>query len=396
MVGASGVQFGPATREYYEQNQWAMTTVSSTVPDPPPAQRKREPGEPAFLKPLPSQDYLSSLLTILNTIPESHNALLMKNHVLPNYGQDPQWWSGSPIALPQTIDLDNQRQDDHRLDIIQETQRIMAFLDYTERAYGSVEPLTQIDGSHGSAGDTQAVRFLEAWHNAATHLEPEAGHGKLFQTTAEETRPGDVSNPSFKCLTPTLSNRGDDPPASLYDVLDDTIWANDPDGSKEVHASISSVAEVLVMMVKQPDSNATGLNMDIPLSWYVDRYMTEHEARAKQMRKDRAEEKKKLALIDQEAQKHSRFSYNGKTGNALDLLEVAMSAMTMEPLNSQGEPIPNPNAERDARLHRQLQGVYDRVKRKLEGTVDFHLRKENFTEIKVSSQDREGQGTRGV
>lgn len=366
MVGSSGVQFGPATREYYEQSQWALTTVSSTIPDPAPAQRKREPGEPSFMKPLPSQDYLPSLLTILSTIPESHNALLLKNHLLPDYGQDTQWWSGTPIALPQTIDLDDQHQpqNDRRLDIVHETQRIMAFLDSTDRAYGSAEPLAKIDGPHGSEGDKEAVRFLEAWHDAAIHLEPGVGHERLFQTTAQEVRPGEVSNPSFKCLTPTLTNRGGDSPASLYDVLDNTIWANDLDGSKEVHASIGSVAEVLVMIVKQPDSTATGLNVDIPVAWYVDRYMAQHEVKAKQMRKDCAEKRKQIAQIQEKAQKLSKFHYNGASGEVLDLLEVAMSAMTMEPLDPQES---LPNAERDTKLHRQLQNVYNRVKRKLEG-----------------------------
>ncbi|KAF9631352.1 ubiquitin interaction motif protein [Lasiodiplodia theobromae] len=363
VVGASGVQFGPATREYYEQNQWAMTTVSSTVPDPPPSQRKREPGEPAFMKPLPSQDYLPSLITILNTIPMSHNALLMKNHLLPHYGQDPQWWTGNPIAVAQTIDLDDVRQEDGRTEIIHETQRIMAFLDYTDRAYGSVEPLNKIEGS---VGDTEAVRFLDAWQAAASQIEPGAGHDKLFETTAREILSGEVSSASFKCLMPILSNRGADGPASLYDVLDETIWSNDLDGSKDVQASISSLAEVLVMVVKQPDSTATGLNMTIPSSWYVDRYMAQNETKAKQMRRACAEKKKELADIEAQTQRYSRFHHNGTSGSSLDLLEVAMSAMTMQPLSPTGDPMPNPNAERDARLHQKIQSVYDRVKRKLE------------------------------
>ncbi|KAH7059105.1 hypothetical protein B0J12DRAFT_652632 [Macrophomina phaseolina] len=366
VVGSSGVQFGPATREHYEQNQWAMTTVSSTIPDPPPAQRKREPGEPAFLKPMASQDYLPSLLTILNTIPASHNALLMKDHILPDYGKDPQWWSGNPIVMSQTIDLDNQQNNETQTDVIHETQRIMAFLDYTDRAYGSAEPLNKTHGTNGSDGDTDATRFLEAWHVAATRLEPSAGYEKLFETKAQEVRAGEVSEASFKCFTPTLSNRGSESSASLYDVLDETVWANDLDGSKDVHASISSIADVLVMVVKQPDSAATGLNMTIPVSWYADRYLKQHEARAKQMRRDRADKEKQLAEIDARNRKLSRFHYNGASGSSLELLEVAMSAMTMEPLSLTGEPVAKPNAERDARLHRQIKSVYDRVKRKLD------------------------------
>lgn len=366
MVGSSGVQFGPATREYYEQNQWAMTTVSSTVPDPPPAQRKREPGEPAFMKPMASQDYLPSLLTILQAIPAAHNALLMKSHLLPDYGKDPQWWSGNPIALSQTIDLDNQQENNTQLDIIYETQRIIAFLDYTDRAYASVEPLNKIHDTNGSDGDTEVTRFLEAWHNAATHLQPGAGIERLFETKAQEARAGDVSDENFKCFTPILSNRGNDAPASLYDVLDETIWANDLDGSNDVHASISSIADILVMVVKQPDSTATGLNMIIPVSWYADRYLKQNEARAKQMRKDRAEKEKKLMEIDAQSKKLSKFQYNGTSGSSLELLEVAMSAMAMESLSLTGEAVANPHSERDARLHRQIQGVYDRVKNKLE------------------------------
>ncbi|KAK8169935.1 hypothetical protein IWX90DRAFT_431186 [Phyllosticta citrichinensis] len=375
VVGGTGVQFGPATREHYESSQWALTTVSNTIPDLPPNQRTRNQDEPAFLKPLPSQDYLPALLTILERIPMARNALLLKNHVLPSYGQEPLWWSGTPIALPQTI-IDGQEDSGTDGKLIHETQRLMAFLHATARAYGSAEALTKLEWFRHPAWlseEKDAIRFLWSWMAAATRFEPADGLEGLFETTAHQVQSGNSSRPSFKCLTPVLDNGGSGACLSLYDVLDDTIWSNDPDGTKDVHASIDHIAEVLVLILKQPDVGANGLNMIIPPSWFADRYLTEHESKSKQMRKDRAEYRGRIAEIQQSIQKYARFSYQGKTGDALALLETAMSAFgapSKEDVETDGDvdmgATDEVDSSQDDEVLGQLQSIYDNVKAKIE------------------------------
>ncbi|KAK7625128.1 hypothetical protein IWX48DRAFT_656890 [Phyllosticta citricarpa] len=370
VVGGTGVQFGPATREHYESSQWALTTVSNTIPDPPPNQRFRNQDEPAFLKPLPSQDYLPALLTILERIPMARNALLLKKHVLPDYGQESLWWSGTPVTLPQTI-VDGQEDSSADGKLICETQRLMAFLHATERAYGSAEALTKLEWFRHPAWmseEKDAIRFLWSWTAAATRFEPSGRLQGLFETTAHQVQSGNSSQPSFKCLTPVLDNGGSGACLSLYDILDDTIWSNDPDGTKDVHASIDHIADVLVLILKQPDVGANGLNMTIPASWFADRYLSEHESKSKQMRKDRAEYRSRIAEIQRNVQKYARFSYQGKTGDALALLETAMSAFgasNKDHVEADGDVVMEIGVQDDEVLG-QLQSIYDKVKVKVE------------------------------
>jgi len=56
VTGTEVVHFGPATRSQYEQGQWDMVPIGKSSArevfvEPEPADRKREPGTPAFLKP---------------------------------------------------------------------------------------------------------------------------------------------------------------------------------------------------------------------------------------------------------------------------------------------------------------------------------------------------------
>src|SRR5579862_2609017 len=81
--------FGPATRGHYEDADWAVATVGSGTheifPNPEPVDRRRIPGEPAFLKPSLSAHTLASFITVLHSIPLARRALLFQDHLLPNY-----------------------------------------------------------------------------------------------------------------------------------------------------------------------------------------------------------------------------------------------------------------------------------------------------------------------
>ena len=95
VIGNSGPHFGPATKSYYDNSKWAITLAGSSthefIPDVEINQRKREEGGPAFIKPLPSGDYLSALFTILHSIPLVRNAFLSPENLLPNYGYNRNW-----------------------------------------------------------------------------------------------------------------------------------------------------------------------------------------------------------------------------------------------------------------------------------------------------------------
>src|SRR5947209_17635640 len=71
--------FGPAPPNHeYDPLKWSLTTTTQANEiflDPSPADRRRNPGEPAFLKPPAAGNNISALFTILNNIPAAREAL---------------------------------------------------------------------------------------------------------------------------------------------------------------------------------------------------------------------------------------------------------------------------------------------------------------------------------
>src|SRR5437016_1780096 len=142
--GVTDRHFGRATRSHYYSSTWADTTVGASTHeiylDPEPVDRKRNPGEPVFLKPSPSGHTLASWLTISHSIPLARAALLCPQYLLPNYGHDDEWWNGTPAKVPRIVHAeDGMNMTSGRNELLFETQRLMAFLSKTNRAYGSAE-----------------------------------------------------------------------------------------------------------------------------------------------------------------------------------------------------------------------------------------------------------------
>lgn len=142
----------------YDPNQWALTTTQTheIFLDPSPEDRKRSPGEPVFLRPSSSGTNLSAALTILHSIPLAREGLLVRGHVRPDYGHDDQWWNGQRVRTLRVVDVDDE--ESQIVEEIVEVQRLMAFLDQSTRAYGSVEGLVvmynlQDDSQSGNPPD---------------------------------------------------------------------------------------------------------------------------------------------------------------------------------------------------------------------------------------------------
>jgi hypothetical protein len=137
--------FAPAQEnKKYIPSEWALTTTvtQEVTQEPPPVERKRAPGTPAFLRPSFSSYYLAGALTILHSIPRARECFLARDYALPDYGYNPKWWTGEKIEVPRIIDLDGPRYSlSDAKEEVEEVQRLMAFLDGTDRAYGCVEVL---------------------------------------------------------------------------------------------------------------------------------------------------------------------------------------------------------------------------------------------------------------
>ena len=276
-----GANFKPATKSYYDPTQWSMTTTRQFLPNPDPEFRKRMEGAPAFMKPSMRDDYLPALITVLHQIPLAREALLARDSVLQDYGWGDDWWDGEPIPLKQvTITDDNNRTSQLDADnVVIETQRLMAFLELSSRAYGNVSVLGQVAES-GDDGDEGAIdKFLMAWVVQITDLLPDYPLRHIFDTHAisDASRPTDEEGNNVTVRVIKLFGSAED----LYQALDDALWNTwTPESSTMPYLSFG---EILVFQQDKKTDLARGqaTGFDAPISWYADRYLKENVPQAK-------------------------------------------------------------------------------------------------------------------
>lgn len=282
--------FGEATREHYDEGNWAMTLFNASsqeiIISPDPEDRKRVDGEPAFLRPSPDNQYLGGFITILHSIPLAREALLCKNHLLSNYGHDPQWWNGQPISLPKIVTMqDAQDGDTDWDDILHETQRLIAFLDSTIRSFGSTDALASVKSMSTYDPEGSVGKFLEAWQDAAIRADPGNKLANIFSSNAYK-RPLSVHDTpihkEFFSLDPYVEPEHGQ---TLYDVLDRTMWADRP-GDELDDVWLGDTADVLTIRMEGTDATDS-VDVKIPAVFYPDRYLADCRDLAREFRAER-------------------------------------------------------------------------------------------------------------
>ncbi|KAL5332666.1 hypothetical protein BJX70DRAFT_383526 [Aspergillus crustosus] len=283
-VTNSNQKFGRATRDHYDEGAWAMTVFNSSareiVISPDPVARKKQAAEPAFIRPSEGSLHLSGLLTILHSIPLAREALLLRNKVLSNYGHEAQWWNGQPINLPKIVTIDEAQDGDTEWDdILYESQRIMTFLDSTNRAFGSSDALASLKSMSTYDSESSVGKFLEAWQESALRADPGNPLSTVFSSIAykrplqfEDTpMDGDDSpiDKEFFTLEPYIEPIHGQ---TLYDVLDATMWADSP-GEELDDVWLEHVADVLTIRLDSVEAGAKAVDVKVPAAFYPDRYL---------------------------------------------------------------------------------------------------------------------------
>lgn len=378
-TAANEPHFGKATRDYYDENQWAMTSMApfqssfqEVVTCPDPEDRKKLDDEPVFIRPTQDNLYLGGFLTIAHEIPLAREALLLRNKVLFDYGHDAQWWNGQAINLPKIVTVhDNHDADNDWEDIIHETQRLMAFLDSTQRAFGSSDALAKLRQMTSTSSDSEEIvaRFLETWHSAAIRADPENRLATIFMSHAYKQTPfeqGDepISKEVF-LFEPSMEQIHGQ---TLYDVLDTAIWCDQP-GTELDDVWLEHVGEVLVMKLDS-STEASSVDVKIPAVFYPDRYMSACRDLARDMRSKRLEVREDVQKLEQLM---SRFTTpRSKVGTLttrgiLEKAATAVSVLAKNPANGADPMTSEMTNERAERIAESLRKVSARVETKLKG-----------------------------
>ena len=335
-VTGTGQQFGKAERAFYDPAKWSMMPIASSrevVNHPPPERRHRVDGQPAFLQGSKDTGYLASMLTIYHNIPLAREALLLPSMKILAYGHDPSWWSGASDENIKSLSVEAESDHDRaKVHLLAEIQCLMAFLDNTQRAYGSVNALADLDSVRSVRAATPFQKPLIAWEDASMSLCPDEQLDKVFTTTATKLDADQaIKSRELVGLEFPAPYAGQ----PLVDVLDTNIW-NDALNQDLEDVWFSDCAEVFTMRLYDPQNKAEGLGIPIPLEWHPDRYSWECRAQTHQMRTETQLMQKEIARYAH-AQRQCIFARDrsGAIANIKDVLNsVNQSAHTMEPSNS--------------------------------------------------------------
>jgi len=285
--------FGPANRGHYDLSQWALTVPDSHAteiyPDLDVWGLVRTGNVPVIMKPQNSTNLLPALLSIIGRIPLAQKLILEGPPKLDDYGASGSWWMGLAIQSPRIVDAEEEAAVTDYIEFLAETQRLIAFLQGSERLYGSVEPIQSYNlmrnvYSHesGVTVNSEAERFLRAWSIATSYQTDDAEVSYLFRSSV-------VINGSevpFEQLDIPVGPTTEQ--ISLYEAVDKLIWEADADGVAAETRYLSHVAPILVLHLTNPDTSNWQLQVKVPGVWYLDRYMAENTETTRQMRRNRA------------------------------------------------------------------------------------------------------------
>lgn len=323
--------FGPAKRDDYDSN-WTMTAIGSRTKEimlnPEPIDRKRERNVPAFLKPTSQTFRLAALLKILQTISISREALLCRDKMLSDFGWDAEWWDGTAIRSPKVSELSQPSYFNDREEIIHETQRLVAFLEETDRAYGSIDVLANLDGLRGKEYASILPAFLDQWRELADHFAPNLPIVDVCRSVLKKEnfeRPEEDETYWISVLDLRVDETIADKGQTLYEVIDDTLW---PDPKQNVFDKVyfDKIADVFTMDVARVSETGSGLGIKIPSVWYSDRYLRSSNEQVQEMQAIKAVIRKEISQIEEAKSKVTEVTVStiqNPTVDATHLLKAA-------------------------------------------------------------------------
>ena len=311
-VTNTGQHFRKTTGNYPDTEKWAMTVSKATAREitenPPAVDRQRASGEPAFLRAF-DRLHLSNLpplLTILHAIPLARAALLCPKYQ-PIYSYDPQWWTGHPSEAFKITSVDEHGDPQYSDGALIECQRLMAFLDDTQRAYANVDAFVDVYSS--VKDDSDLNEFLGTWSKQAEKVDPLDPLCRVFTSKGIKEHHGE-SQRSFHALEPRANPEKNQ---SFIDILDELIWNDENIGETPRPPDypldniwLDEIGDIVTIRLTDPLKQGR-LGVSVPATWYPDRYMKSWRDASLEMRKRKQLIRRERAKIERKITGLTRY-----------------------------------------------------------------------------------------
>lgn len=339
----SATYFGPANRNEYDPAQWAMVPSSTAVQtvredDPPPSQRSRTPGAPAFLvegSGSPATHHLGAFLTILHEIPLARNQLLQAGEVAASYGHNTFWWKGQQIIAPHVLAQTQAGSPEweaapEEKAFEEEIHRLMAFLDSTERSYGSAGVLTDLlpttwHGIERQFYETFASRNQDQIRPFYTSvsLVPAAPNAQI----AVDDEVDEEQEERFGVLETNNSKADFENTWTLYELLDQVMWGDmlswaveKPEAARM--AVFRDMGEIFIINIT---GEGPSQSIEVPEEFYPERWLVSRKEEAWRMQLGWRHIKK--ISIDLEKAKSKLYEFRDpETGRTHNIQQLATQA----------------------------------------------------------------------
>lgn len=324
-VTSNGGYFGPANRPDYDPDQWAMVPLRLRQTDPRPVSRQRAPGNPAFLRnrseDTTNRHRVGGILTILHSIPAARNALLQLGTVPEyGYGSNNEWWKGQKILPPEL----QARSEQTGLGVesllppwSDELHRLIAFLDSTERAYGTADILARCKPPGVEDRWDSEKEFFDSYlamlkaNNDDNWDDLTLGVKRsLYGTTTDSPeQPESI----IYCEDVDYAT------GRLYGSLDNAFWMDRNTSLESLngaqYVTISKLPEVVIIGLR--GSQGLQAAIDIPETIYLDRYLASNREKIDELQADRAKLAYALHKCEREEERLTRW-INKETGTVVD------------------------------------------------------------------------------
>lgn len=324
VVGTERPYFGPATRNDYGDN-WAMIPISSVKEiyvDPEPTDRIRDTVNqvPAFLKPSGDQHRLGALLTIYYNIPIARDVLYRRLNLELHYPYEDTWWTGQPIEKPIASYQEDPSlvAEDRRFG--QEVAKVMAFLEKTDRSYGSVDVITTLPYMQLRGGEDVESDFFLCFNELIKGQE----FGKhLYSVGSFGFDPEPDEEPTDFAIFNLQAPSKDSLAQSLYELQDEALWGNFPLVlvKSPYLAHVGSVVSFRIKGGKQDDYKG----IDAPLVWYPDRYLEFAAKDSLHMRERKYDLELQIGDIARNERQLTWTLHNGKSLLVEDVFKISLN-----------------------------------------------------------------------